>query len=32
MMDGLRTVNGFNLWSLLVAIGGALLLLFGCRR
>lgn len=29
---GLGTVSGFNLWSLLVAIGGALLLLFGYRQ
>ena len=29
---GLGTVDGFNLWSLLVAIGGALLLLFGYRQ
>jgi uncharacterized membrane protein YeaQ/YmgE (transglycosylase-associated protein family) len=26
---GLGTVTGFNLWSLLIAVGGALLLLFG---
>ena len=29
---GLGTVTGFNLWSLLVAVGGALLLLFGYRQ
>ena len=29
---GLGTVSGFNLWSFLVAVGGALLLLFGYRR
>ena len=29
---GLGTVTGFNLWSLLVALGGALLLLFGYRQ
>ena len=29
---GLGTVSGFNLWSLLVALGGALLLLFGYRQ
>jgi len=29
---GLGTVGGFNLWSLLVAVGGALLLLFGYRQ
>ena len=29
---GLGTVSGFDLWSLLVAIGGALLLLFGYRQ
>jgi uncharacterized membrane protein YeaQ/YmgE (transglycosylase-associated protein family) len=29
---GLGTVTGFNLWSLLVAIGGASLLLFGYRQ
>ena len=29
---GLGTVSGFNLWSLLVAVGGALLLLFGYRQ
>ena len=29
---GLGTVSGFNLWSLLIAIGGALLLLFGYRQ
>ena len=29
---GLGTVSGFNLWSFLVAVGGALLLLFGYRQ
>jgi uncharacterized membrane protein YeaQ/YmgE (transglycosylase-associated protein family) len=29
---GLGTVSGFNLWNLLVATGGALLLLFGYRQ
>ena len=29
---GLGTVTGFNLWSFLVAVGGALLLLFGYRQ
>jgi uncharacterized membrane protein YeaQ/YmgE (transglycosylase-associated protein family) len=29
---GLGTVAGFNLWSFLVAVGGALLLLFGYRQ
>ena len=29
---GLGTVSGFSLWSLLVAVGGALLLLFGYRQ
>ena len=31
-MVGLGTVTGFNLGSLLLAIGGALLLLWGYRR
>jgi uncharacterized membrane protein YeaQ/YmgE (transglycosylase-associated protein family) len=29
---GLGTVSGFSLWSFLVAVGGALLLLFGYRQ
>ncbi len=29
---GLGTFSRFNLWSLLVAVGGALLLLFGYRQ
>jgi uncharacterized membrane protein YeaQ/YmgE (transglycosylase-associated protein family) len=29
---GLGTVTGFDLWSFLVAVGGALLLLFGYRQ
>ena len=29
---GWGTVSGFNLWSFLVAVGGALLLLFGYRQ
>jgi len=29
---GLGSVSGFNLWSLAIAVGGALLLLIGYRR
>lgn len=29
---GLGTVTGFNVWSFLVAVGGALLLLFGYHQ
>lgn len=29
---GLGTVTGFNLWSFLVAVAGALLLLYGYRQ
>jgi uncharacterized membrane protein YeaQ/YmgE (transglycosylase-associated protein family) len=29
---GWGSVSGFNLWSFLVAVGGALLLLFGYRQ